>query len=163
MDAFEAFEEEVVCPVVDGVDLYVLPGVLREGGEGLALFFLFFDLVEEYGRGGCGGGGNGRGGRGVNGGRDGLSDECEEDVALIVADGVAEACVDDFPVEYAELFGNVCRSLRVGGVEAVEGYEGDAFLPSEVFEVCCLLLCGGVEDECFSDGEELVENDSWQA
>ena len=51
LDSFEAFEEEVVCPVVDGVDLYVLPGVLREGGEGLALFFLFFDLVEEYGRG----------------------------------------------------------------------------------------------------------------
>ena len=53
--------------MVDGVDLYVLPGVLREGGEGLALFFLFFGLVEEYGRGGCGGGGNGRGGRGGNG------------------------------------------------------------------------------------------------
>ena len=63
--------------------------------------------------------------------------ECEEDVALIVADCVAEACVDDFPVEYAELFGNVCRSLRVGGVEAVEGYEGDAFLPSRSWTPCC--------------------------
>ena len=50
MYAFEAFEEKVVCPVVDGEDLYVLPGVLGLGGEVLALFFLFFDLVEEYGR-----------------------------------------------------------------------------------------------------------------